>query len=145
MSTIKLILSATQVHDQAYNSMHCALHVMLTNLLTFQGRQLHPASPSEDYAYQSTTKQLPTIWFYMIKLTLACMQNLAIIAWAFAKLGYFEKALFEAFSSQAVNVAHQMADQDLAHVTWAMCHAFSAQAASEGIGEACLEVVTEAA
>lgn len=60
-------------------------------------------------------------------------QNLAIIAWAFAKLGYFEKALFEAFSSQAVTVAHQMADQDLAHVTWAMCHAFSAQAASEGI------------
>ncbi|DBA90245.1 hypothetical protein WJX77_003060 [Trebouxia sp. C0004] len=60
-------------------------------------------------------------------------QNLANVAWAFAKLGYFDKALFEALSSQAITVAHQMTDLDLAHVTWAMCHAFSAQAASEGI------------
>ncbi|KAL0049875.1 hypothetical protein WJX82_011534 [Trebouxia sp. C0006] len=60
-------------------------------------------------------------------------QNLANVAWAFAKLGHFDKALFEALSSQAIAVAHQMTDLDLAHVTWAMCHAFSAQAASEGI------------
>jgi len=85
------------------------------------------------------------IRFCMIKLTSAYMQNLANVAWAFAKLGHFDKALFEALSSQAITVAHQMTDLDLAHVTWAMCHAFSAQAASEGIGGARLEVVTEAA
>ncbi|KAL0042486.1 hypothetical protein WJX79_001309 [Trebouxia sp. C0005] len=60
-------------------------------------------------------------------------QNLANVAWAFAKLRHFDKALFEALSSQAITEADQMIDLDLAHVTWAMCHAFSAQAASEGI------------
>lgn len=81
----------------------------------------------------------------MINYTSAYVQNLANVAWAFAKLGYFDMALFEALSSQAIAVAHQMTDLDLAHVTWAMCHAFSAQAASEGIGDTHLEAVTEAA
>lgn len=73
------------------------------------------------------------------------MQNLANVAWAFAKLRHFDKALFEALSSQAITEADQMIDLDLAHVTWAMCHAFSAQAASEGIGDTHLEVVTDTA
>ncbi len=30
------LLDANHVHDQAYNSMHYALHVMLTNLLSVQ-------------------------------------------------------------------------------------------------------------
>jgi len=83
--------------------------------------------------------------FEIVKLTSTRMQNLANVAWAFAKLGHFDKALFEALSSQAIAVVHQMTDLDLAHVTWAMCHAFSAQAASEGIGEDHLQVITEAA
>lgn len=63
------------------------------------------------------------------------MQNLANTAWAFAKLGFFDSKLFDALSSQALTVAPQLERQDLSHVTWAVCHAYTAQAAAQGIGK----------
>jgi len=68
------------------------------------------------------------------RLLFLMMQNLANTAWAFAKLGFFDSKLFDALSSQALTVAPQLERQDLSHVTWAVCHAYTAQPAAQGIG-----------
>lgn len=62
------------------------------------------------------------------------MQSLANIAWAFAKLRYYDTKLFDAIAHQTFALANRLTDKDVAHLTWAICHALAAQAAAEGTG-----------
>lgn len=62
------------------------------------------------------------------------VQSLANIAWAFAKLRHYDTKLFDAFARQTLALANRLTDKDVAHLTWAICHALAAQAAAEGTG-----------
>lgn len=60
---------------------------------------------------------------------------LSNLAWAFAKLGYFEQGLWDALASTTIDSASQLRSAELAQLTWAFCQAIADQAANDGIGQ----------
>lgn len=63
-----------------------------------------------------------------------CVQVLSNLAWSFAKLGYFEQALWDALASTTIANAEQLGSPELAQLTWAFCQVIVNQAANDGIG-----------